>query len=192
MANDQPPIVYRCYRCDRELSEQPGNCPRCKAKLLQWDVREAFDLLRIQDGLLQEGITENNVLTRQAVELRNRIDTLTRQYATLDTLHRDTLGAYFHPQTNSYTTESETVAAGVIGRVRAGWQGSVYRIHEAAEMHRMLEEYANSTRPAQQKGAMVAYAKQLEATVLELQNEIKLLRQSLAGGGPTRAGRSLE
>ena len=51
----------------------------------------------------------------------------------------ETSDLYFHPVTNSIIHESETTSAGIIGRIRIGWTGPVYRIFDTQERAKMIE-----------------------------------------------------
>ena len=90
-------------------------CCACGAQLIEYTVEKLATLLWEQMKLLDEG----KAIAEEARRLRQEVERLKHN------------PRYYHPPTNTIIDESETAAAGIIGRVRMGWDGKVYRLDPA-------------------------------------------------------------
>lgn len=144
-------------------------CPQCNAQLVEYTVAKLGKLLWDQMALLEEGKQvdeENRRLKRQVETLTREVQEVTR---TANAILADT--KYFHPDSGKIIKESETVSAGIIGRVRIGWDGQVFALNESGlgQLCRSLRiTSAIATVSAGQSTEVATLRKEIERLKLQL------------------------
>jgi len=125
-----PGAQWFCPVCKATAEPSPyGRCPRCHGQLVEYTVEKLGKLLWDQMAILEEGKRvdeENRRLKRQVEALTREVQEATRVAAAVSA---DT--KYYHLDSGKIVKESETVAAGIVGRVRIGWEGQVYALNES-------------------------------------------------------------
>ena len=195
-----------CYRCRtyQNVKLPTNNEPAvlqkcgCGAALVEWNITRLAHLLYVQDQILQDGIRA----ARSAETLKRDLDTANaRNAALIESDRRSTRemesfrNTCYHPATHSFVAEGQTASAGLM-RMRVGWEGPCFRLHNAEDMVRMENYYTALGRES--AGSAPAHNTQLQRELSQAQIELARLRlenQTLRAANaatPTRSRRHLE
>ena len=213
--------VLYCYRCKtrHDLPYRPGvriTCPVCGAALIPWELDALANVLHNQDLLLEEGkrysklyedakkdlegtdktASKNfknlyEIESRRLADFGERLRASNEQGRRLNRELEELRDTYYHPDTHTFCRADQTASAGMIGRVRSGWSGQVFRIHDLTDMRRLRECLALLATPPTTKADSSNKVSRLERRVSELEDENSRLRAA-ASEQPTRSRRSLE
>jgi polyhydroxyalkanoate synthesis regulator phasin len=216
---------YRCQRL-YEISSHVlvglKKCEGCGAALIPWQIDRIAHVLHIQDKLLEEGKKYSKLyeqVSKDLAEIKQNSDAKyrklyedeaaqlreaqsRREYWKEQTRRKEQeivalKDQYFDPQTHEFVPSSQTASAGVIGRVRLGWGGAVYRLTDLPEVRRLIV----AVRSDAANGGPTVGRKELDEAKMEVQRlrdqvanlaaEADRLR-SAVGEAPTRSRRTLE
>lgn len=193
-----------CYKCKSFVSpaflpaaDTPQTCI-CGNSLIPYQIERLADMLWTLDQLAKnKGNAERQLdeLTTTHTRLVQRCSDLIADNTRLRQQLSNHESLYYHPTTNSYVQESETVSAGVIGRMRVGWDGPVYKVTDRADMARMVGHLQQSGRDMQTSSRNERHDQEMDALRREinrLNTENSQLRIASSGPIPVRSRRQME
>ena len=193
------------------IPDPPTHCRTCRTKLVKYSIEKLAQLLWEQDRLLTEGMEwalKCNELTKENEKLKKEAEAAEKRYGDprkVEDLeqHLRIAGSqrdhwieehrrvtqelttaregYFHPDTKSIVPPSEVVRAGIMNSVRIGWMTPVYRLHDAADLGRMVDALKQGDNRA---------AKNLQQQLTAAHSEIAQLKSELARKKCESTGRS--
>ena len=179
---------------------QPTKCSACGSQIamiklpeLLLAMRKGYENVRAEALRVRHHLQQANAQVNKWVEEHRRVS---RQVA-------ETSDLYFHPTTNTFIHESETTSAGIIGRIRIGWAGPVYRVFNEQERAKMIEFIQQQGRDealvaVQTAGRLTKENEQLTRRNTELQTQVAHLKKQLdelkaaKAAGVSRGRRSID
>jgi hypothetical protein len=194
MVNAERPYCPNCNCQPKGLTMAEGQrtkCNNCGSFVSMVKLPELLEMMRLGYDNARRDLKKARDDTNAAkMELARQVEE-NRKAARESSESRD---LYFHPATNKFCNMSETTNVGILGRIRIGWVGPVYRIFDEQERAKMIEWIKQQGREenlvaVQQNERLASENKKawaqvvtLEAQVKELQKQIKQLQEARAAG----------